>query len=435
MEAALLASYETLYNDEFKKLDKVTNLESLGNDILKDSFNATNTDILGLSKQLNLVCKRAGLDTVSINRESINEDPYLQLSICQEGIKDFFIAIGDTIKKIWDKIVEIFKSIFNWFKNLFTSGKRKRDLEDAIEKAEKLSNEEEKEADERLITIYNDSLPDEGGIEAIQLDTKAVFKQGLISDILDFNKRIASKLENVVNEEAISSTSAMVESIIAQHLKPEARALFGRNIDIHSSKVNVNNLMLEMARRGTPFPKPITQKDIYITKLKHYLPNQIDVLGVYISPDPDTIKVDFELKNVSANYILNGWNNKKAKFAKLKAAAAQILKDYNIQITLSKDFQNQVNKINNYVNKDHVFTLDRRNAVIKKLVDDNMKTVFKYIQAVVSYLIAYDKNAKAIVQLIDRTIGVGSNSYKTGVTLEKDLRNKPETYTDFDPII
>ena len=411
MEAALLASYETLYNDEFKKLDKVTNLESLGNDILKDSFNATNTDILGLSKQLNLVCKRAGLDIVNINRESINEDPYLQLSICQEGIKDFFIAIGDTIKKIWDKIVEIFKSIFNWFKNLFTSGKRKRDLEDAIEKAEKLSS------------------------EAIQLDTKAVFKQGLISDILDFNKRIASKLENVVNEEAISSTSAMVESIIAQHLKPEARALFGRNIDIHSSKVNVNNLMLEMARRGTPFPKPITQKDIYITKLKHYLPNQIDVLGVYISPDPDTIKVDFELKNVSANYILNGWNNKKAKFAKLKAAAAQILKDYNIQITLSKDFQNQVNKINNYVNKDHVFTLDRRNAVIKKLVDDNMKTVFKYIQAVVSYLIAYDKNAKAIVQLIDRTIGVGSNSYKTGITLEKDLRNKPEAYTDFDPII
>lgn len=82
-----------------------------------------------------------------------------------------------------------------------------------------------------------------------------------------------------------------------------------------------------------------------------------------------------------------------------------------------------------------MFTLDRRNAVIKKLVDDNMKTVFKYIQAVVSYLIAYDKNAKAIVQLIDRTIGVGSNSYKTGITLEKDLRNKPETYTDFDPII
>lgn len=94
--------------NEYNRKSKITDIAA---DLYINSRHASKDEILGISKSLTILSKRAGIGPLQLNSESIDEDPYLAISVCQEGLGNIVASIAKAIKVIWIKLADIIKKV------------------------------------------------------------------------------------------------------------------------------------------------------------------------------------------------------------------------------------------------------------------------------------------------------------------------------------
>ena len=394
--------------NEYNRKSKITDIAA---DLYINSQHASKDEILGISKSLTILSKRAGIGPLQLNSESIDEDPYLAISVCQEGLGNIVASIAKAIKVIWIKLADIIKKVVGWIMDMFKSTKIKNDLLTIIDSL--------KTAGVHLLNATETGFKNLDTYAAIFLDyIAAKYKKYKEDTVLD--ETIKDNGQIVKNYQGINNEAVTVTYPYDGRPVSDIRDRLSRMVKDEAKLIDMSKLV-NVIKSSDPkcTIDKVSHNDIFIAlntfNLKTFT---ADVEGFYI----DTVNGNsinlFKLDNIPILSVYKFPPHPQSFTTNLQRTAEIVLDNYNVNVLISKDLSNKSRRVTDYVNGNFINRLNLTDVAVQKQVGKNMKIFMNYMNMSTKRVASYGSDIRGMVGLVSR---VTNNGTYTAPDMENEI--------------
>lgn len=403
-------------NNLVKECNKQTNMLDIALEIHHSTTRASIDDILGVSKSLSILAKKSGITIPNVNHEDIYNDPYTSIAICQEGLGAIVSNIVKFIKALWGKMVTIFRKLVEWIMNLFKSNKIKNDLLKAID-AIKIAGDSIMDA--TSTGFENLDVYAATAFEYIEAKYNAIKNSNVIDNIINDNYRMAKETEE---KQQFNQESNMIATWVNDGKSlQEKREFLKTMVKAEAKLIDIFKLVTKVKQldKACTIDK-VSHDDIFVIFNSYDLRTKTaDIMGMFIDVNNNNAIVPFKLDKVPILDVYATVPKIRNFQSQAQKACHNILDHYNIMVAYSKDFLLGPSKrMGDFVNGNFISKLDSRSVIVQKLVGDNMKVGFNYLNAQGRYLTSFNTDVKGLVTMVSRVTNTG---IVTGTDIQNDI--------------